>query len=92
MFMSPETVDASVGEHVSRLRYWIRVRRRELGLGKGMLLRLSGVSSTGLNYVLRGEREPGLRTLCALAGALDFDDVGDLFRPIPKGTEISDDW
>lgn len=92
MFMRPEVVDAQVGEHISRLRYWIGARRHELGLSKGMVLRLSGVSSTGLNYVLRGEREPGLRTLCALAGALDFDDVGDLLRPIPDGAELDDDW
>jgi len=80
----PEKLDADVEEHQRRLRYWVEVRRQELGLSKTVLMRFSGLSKTGLTYALGGEREPGLRTLLALAGALDYE-VADLFKPIPEG-------
>ena len=82
MFVRPEELDADVAEQSRRLRYWIKTRRAELGMSKNMLIRLSGISKTGINYVVNGEREPGIRTICALARALDMT-VLELLAPVP---------
>ena len=82
VFVLPEILEADVAEARRRLHYWIEVHRRELKISKNMLVRLTGISRTGLTYLLNGEREPGLRSLCAVARALDVE-LMDLFRPIP---------
>ena len=83
MFVMPEQLNAEVAEHQRRLSYWVEVRRESLGLNKTVFLRYTGLSKTGLSYALSGEREPGLRTLLAIARALDCE-VADLFLPIPE--------
>lgn len=82
MFVEPDKLDADVAEQVERLKYWIEARRNELGMSKAMLIRLSGISKTGINYLVNGEREPGIRTICAIAMALDTTPAC-LLAPIP---------
>jgi len=90
MFVRPEDLDADVAEQARRLRFWIKARRAELGMSKGMLIRLSGISKTGINYVINGEREPGIRTICSLARALDMS-VLEILAPVPDGADETDD-
>ena len=80
----PEHLDAEVAEHQRRLRYWVHTLRAERGWSQALLMRFSGLSKTGLKYALAGAREPGIRTLLAIARALEVD-LCDLFRPIPDG-------
>lgn len=84
MFVEPDKLDAEVADQVQRLKYWIKARRTELGMSKAMLVRLSGISKTGINYLISGDREPNIRTICALAMALDTT-VLEMLAPVPEG-------
>lgn len=89
MFVEPEDLNARVQDFQKRIRYWISVRRKELKISKNRLARLSGLTKQGLTYLLEGDREPRLRSLIAIATALDLD-VLDLLAPIPEGAREAD--
>jgi len=82
MFVLPELLAEDVDEAIRRLNYWVERRRTELGISKNTFARLTSLSKNGLGYILKGEREPGLRSLCAIARALDVQ-LKDLFEEIP---------
>ena len=82
MFVTPEVLDEDVREAVKRLTYWIERLQAERDISKGMLIRLSGLTKQGVNYILDGRREPGLRSIAAIARALDVE-AHQLLAPIP---------
>lgn len=82
MFVLPEVLNEDVHEATRRLVFWIEHRREELGISKNTFARLTSLSKNGLTYILKGEREPGLRSLCAIARALDMP-LKALFEEIP---------
>lgn len=84
MFVLPEILNSDVDEAMKRLTYWIERRRAELGITKSTFTRLTSLSRNGLMYIMNGEREPSLRSLCAIARALDVQ-LKDLFEEIPAG-------
>jgi transcriptional regulator with XRE-family HTH domain len=57
----------------------IRARRKRLGLSQEELAHRAGVHMTYLSAIERGERNPALENLCALANALDVT-LAQLFR------------
>lgn len=77
---------SSVPELGQRLRYFRRQRRR----GEGGTLRefaaACGLSVSFVSLVERGEREPQLRTLVAMAQALGVP-IRELFTPLPTGPD-----
>lgn len=91
MFVTPEVLELGLAEAQRRLRHWVGHHRERLGMSKNQLARMSGVSKQGLLYMMGKQREPRLRSLVAIATALDLE-VGDLFAPIPDGVEARDDW
>lgn len=86
MYVTPEILEEDVAEAVRRLNFWINRVFDEKGLTKAELARLSGLTPQGLSYMLGGDREPKVRSLCAIARALDVD-VHALLAPIPADTE-----
>lgn len=91
MFVTPEILEDELADAQRRLRHWVGHYRENLGFSKNHLSRMSGVSKQGLLYMMGEEREPRLRSLVAIAKALDVS-VADLFQPIPAGVEPRTDW
>lgn len=90
MFVTPERMEPAFVEAHQRLRFWVRHYRLEAGVSKNQLARLSGISKQGLIYMMSGDREPRMRSLIALALALDTT-ISALFADIPDGLD-GDDW
>lgn len=91
MFVEPADLDARVLEAQRRLKFWIKHHRLRLGISKTRLARLSGLTKQGVLYLLEGDREPKLRSLIAIATALDLE-VTELLGPLPEGAvETPDD-
>ena len=57
----------------------IRARRKKLGLSQEELAHRAGVHPTYLSAIERGERNPALENLCAIAKALGVP-LAELFR------------
>jgi len=57
----------------------IRAHRKKLGLSQEELAHCAGVHATYLSAIERGERNPALENLYAIANALDLP-LAELFR------------
>jgi transcriptional regulator with XRE-family HTH domain len=90
-FVTPDILYRDVQEAQRRITYWIMKLAADQGLSRSALIRYSGLSSQGVTYLTQGQREPGLRTICALARALGVD-VEDLLKPLPDGAVVNGDW
>lgn len=86
MYVTPEILEDDVAEAVRRFNFWVNRIFDEKGLSKAELARLSSLTPQGLSYILNGDREPRIRSLCAIARALDID-IQDLLAPIPAETD-----
>lgn len=89
--MTPDLLEEELAKAQRRLQHWVGHHRARLGFSKNQLSRMSGVSKQGLLYMMGEEREPRLRSLVAIAKALDVE-VADLFQPIPPDHEPGSDW
>ncbi len=57
----------------------VRARRKKLGFSQEELAHRAGVHTTYLSAIERGERNPALENLCAIANALGVT-LAELFR------------
>jgi transcriptional regulator with XRE-family HTH domain len=63
----------------------VRARRKKLGLSQEEFAHRAGVRPTYLSAIERGERNPALENLCAIANALGVP-LAELFRFREKRT------
>ena len=76
------TPDEQQIEELRRLGRWVRHYARARGLSINAVIRRADLSQTSVYAALRGDSNPTLSTLSALAAVLDVD-VYQLLAPVP---------